>query len=247
MEKTKAKRIVWISAAATMAALLTVITVFCFVRVKDGFNPADKPNPFAVQISRNGRYEPDFSGTENTRALYGGTPEHKEDFNKVVKAYYSMTAFTAMRGITEGRWFPKAKLEAVVTDAHEIINLYAEKTISEKENKDGKRDESNGYLIRLDFTNALQEAEIKVMKGTKDKPNFIKIDEDKYEAGDKVSFEFNEIVLIIEENRFINDLTLYAFMKDAEEGMDTPEFIAYKIVVQANRTNLYNECTRLLP
>ena len=100
----------------------------------------------------------------------------------------------------------------------------------------------------------MQEAEIKVKKGTKDKPNVIRLYdnegiENKYEAGDKVPFKFTEIVLVVEENRFINDLTLYAFEQRDEDGngLDRAEFVAYKIVVQANRTRLYNECTRLLP
>ena len=252
MEKAKVKKIVWMSAAGVLAALIILVTVFCFVRVKDGFNTGEKP--FAVQISRNGKYETGFSGNENTRALYGDIAEQKDDYDKVVNAYNSMTKFTAMRGITENRWFPKAKLEAVITDAQEIKSLRAEKTIAEKEDKDGKKAETNGYLIKIDFTGATQEAEIKVKKGTKDKTNVIylvdeKGDEKAYGAGDKVSFKFNEIVLVIGENRFINDLTLYAFEKtDADgNGLDRAEFVAYKIVVQANRTSLYNECTRLLP
>ena len=245
MDKTKVKKIAWISAAAALAALMVLITIACCIRVKDGFNTG--ASPFAVQISKNGRYSKDGKSVPNTDAYL----QSGDDFDRLVKAYYSMTSFIAMRGIVEGKGIPQARLEGVAT-AQEIQSLAALPVSGTGDEKDTAN--KNRYLIRLVFDSKApaQEAEIRVMKGTKDKPNIIKLDgedgnEKEYKAGDKVSFKFTEIVLIIEHNRFIDSLTLYAFERDKEEGINNPEFVAYKIVVQANSIRLFNECTRLLP
>jgi len=245
------KRIAWISAAAVMAVLLTLIIVFCSIKVKDGFNTG--ATPVAVQISKNGRYS-------ETGQIKPGTDKYLqsgEEFDKVVNSYYSMTSFIAMRGIVEGKGVPKAKLAEVVT-AKDIRDLRAEPTAVKEDEKDKDKNKDKGnnpnkYLLRFVFAvDAPQNTELRVMKGTKDKPNVIKLcdengKEKEYEAGDKVSFTFNEIVLVIEYNRFISDLTLYAFERDENEGLKKPEFVAYKIIVQANRTNLFNACTSILP
>lgn len=228
----KAKRITWISLSAVLAALVIVIAVFCFVRVSDGFNTGEKP--FAIQVAKNGLYSEKMADDGKTNAaLYRGTEAHAGNYNKLVKDYYGMTSYIAMRGIVENRWFPKAKLEEVVFTESEISLLSA------AADKDGKP----GYLLTLVYDKP-QSAEVKVAKGTKDNPNVIKIDIDEYKEGEKVAFTFTSIVVAIEENNFIGDLTVYAFEK---ELLGKPEFAAYKITVQANRMRLYNDCIRLLP
>jgi len=220
----KVKRGLWVSAAAVLAALIIVVTVFCFVRVKDGFNTGE--TPFAVQVSKNGGYS-------ETAKVNAGADIYLQDganFDKIVKRYYGMTSFIAMRGIVEGRWFPKAKLEGVVTSS-EIRALAA------AADKDGKP----AYLLNLTYKNP-QSAEIKVAKGTKDNPNSVTIDIDKYNEGDKVPFEFTSVVFTVEDNNFIEGLTVYAFKW---EDLKEDEFIAYKLTVQANRIYLYRDCDKL--
>jgi len=233
---TKAKRITWITVSAFLAALVIVITVFSFVRVNDGFRTG--VDPFTVLVAKNGSFNPEGSShTANSRTLNGANKNATDDNGKrdyknytdFLKNYKAMTSFSIMRGIVEGRWFPKAKLETTLTAA-EVKQIRAENT--------------DGYLVTM-FYSGLQTAEIKVMKAKdKDETNVVIIGDDTFNEGAYVPFSFDCLVFEVTENNFINELIIYAF----DEGHlknNEPEFYGYKISVQANRIRLYNTCASL--
>lgn len=224
---TKAKRITLVTVTTVLVLLIIAATALSFIKADDGFNTGAEP--FQAQIVKNGAYTATVS-VDSSHAVVNKANDGAA-YDKFVDEYYGMTTYSIMRGIVEGKWNPKAKLEAVLTSA-DLKTLAAA---------------AGEYLVAIDYTGTEgeeQQAEIKVMKGTKEDPNKVVIDGETFNEGDKVSFKFTTIVLIIEENNFINDLTLYAFEKSQLSDVD---FVAYQIVVKANQIGLYQVCKEILP
>jgi len=238
---TKAKRITWITVSAVLAALLiTVVILFLpFAKVNDGFNTDAKP--YMVQVAKNGSY---------SEIIPGAYPKHsqKENYEGFIKNYHSMTSFSIMRGIFEGRWFPKAKLADVVRAG----DIDVRPPVETEEGQPA----TDWYVVIMDFQKP-QTAQMKVKKGTKDEPNSVEVRGDgykpntanepgdqpgEYKEGEKVSFSFTRITFAVTDNNFINELTVYAF--DLNSTGDS-EFNGYKISVQANQKKLYEACKAL--
>lgn len=221
----RSNKITIIVIAAVLVPLAVLIAVFSFIKNDDGFNTGTPV--YQAQIVKNSGYSPYMSNVNGSRALVSGAHD-SEAYDKFVKEYYAMTSFSVMRGILEWKWFPKAKLEDIV-EVDEIEKLEA------KEEQ---------YLVTLDYpADSPISAELKVKKGTKDEPNSVKRGDDVYKEGEKVEFRFTTIVMVVDgENPYINDLTLYAFEK---KDLDESEFVAYKIVVKANRIRFYQTCNEI--
>lgn len=224
----KANRITVIVIAAVLVPLAVLVAVFSFIKNDNSFNMSKEI--YQAQIAKEGiLYSSKMSGEPGKSALVSDANK-TDKYEKFVDGYYSLTSFSVMRGIVEGKWFPKAKLEEVV-EADAIRGLKA-----------GEGE----YLVTLDYETLRQNAEIKVKKGTKESPNSIKIGDTVYKEGEKVAFGFTTVVAVVGENQFINDFTLYAFEK-ADLVNGEPDFVAYKIILKANQIKLYQACKEILP
>ena len=224
------KRTALAAVLAVFAVLVITVTVLSLVKVNDGFNDKDV-KPAQIQVIKEGTYIYGVENSPKTHALLNSNGSG-EQYEKFISEYYKMTSYSIMRGIIEGKFSPKATLEETLTEWKDITALKAEE---------------GQYLITLIFNESVgaqQEAEIKVKKGTKANPNSVKVGETTYNEKDKVSIKYNSLVLIIEENNFVNELKLYAFDRAKK---DDPDFEAYQISVKANRIGLYNLCKELLP
>ncbi len=224
----KAKKTALAAVLSVLALLIVAVTVLSFIKVDDGFNDK-KVTPYQIQLVKGGRYIYTMQWDTEHAVLN----DKSDKFEEFVDAYYGMTSYSIMMGILEGKFYPQARLTDALTDV-----LADVRTISA---------ESGQYLISIIFDESEgkeQQAEIKVKKGTKDDPISVKIGDTTYNEGDKVSFKYNSVVLIVDENNYINDLTLYAFDRAM---LNDSDFVAYKMTVKANRINLFNLCKKILP
>ena len=227
----KAVRIALISVSALLAAFIILVTVFSLVKVNDGFDTSAPMS--AAQITKEGAYNGVGSLTPNYSATVSGA-NNADRFGELQKNFNRMTAFSITRGILEGQWFPKARIETVV----------------EKTDIEGISAKEGQYLITVRY-GELQESELRL---TKDENNPYKIEKIKgkdYFGGDKIAFAFDTVVFAVYNSNFIEEMEMYAFdsrwMETGEIGGHTEPFAAFKITTQVNMLPLFRTCIGIIP
>ena len=227
LRRKKQWKIAKIAAVALAAALAVIIVTFCIVRPKAGL-PLDKQAKIVeISVINGGSFRLDAAWDGSAKKMTAAA--NNESFDETVSAVGKMCSFSAMRGMLEGKWFPKTKITAgeYTDDPEYDINESELKAVSA----------AGGYLIV-----ALYDRATTFELYDEVKPN-------KGEKKEKRTITYDTAVFAVQEKNTVEEIKVYLFVRDDYEqqqlGQLAEDFHAFAVSIYGIQEKLFLKCKAL--